>query len=509
MSVGNVYLIGAGPGDPKLITLKGADFIRKADVLVYDRLIHDNILKQARDDVERIFVGKSSVYHALPQEEITKTLIRKAKEGKNVARIKGGDPFIFGRGGEEAEGLAEAGVPFEMVPGITSGIAVPLYAGIPLTHRDYNASFAMVTGHERPEKGGSSLDWEKLADATGSLVFYMGVKNLPYIRDQLIAYGRSPQTPVALIRWGTYAKQRTLTATLENVVETVERERFKPPAIVYVGENVRLREKIQWFEKKPLFGKTIAVTRPRLEGPDSLAEKIDEQGGDALSFPMIRFSSPRDASGLNEALADLTRFDWVVFSSANAVRFFMDRLRQNKVDVRSLARSRLAAVGPKTAEALGTFGLRPDVTPDRFSAEGLLDAMKDRTRKGDKVLFPKGNLAKNVLPDGLREQGCDVTEAVTYDTLPVTEEGEALNERLVKKRIDIVTFTSASTVENFVRLLSDAATTEIQNVQTVCIGPQTAKRAQECGLHVTKTAGEYTVDGMMQALLTLQKEAKT
>ncbi|GAB7388687.1 uroporphyrinogen-III C-methyltransferase [Bacillaceae bacterium] len=503
MGTGKVYLVGAGPGDLKLITVKGLEAIRSADVIVYDRLLNARLLACAKPGAEKIFVGKSSVYHTLPQEEITRLLIHKAKEGKIVTRLKGGDPCIFGRGGEEAEGLAEAGVPFEIVPGITSGIAAPLYAGIPLTHRDYNSSFAMVTGHERPEKKESDIDWEKLATATGTLIFYMGVKNLPFIVEQLVRYGRPPETPVALIRWGTYTKQETLVGTLHDIVEKVRKQRFKPPAIVIVGEVVRLRDKLSWFEKKPLFGKRIVVTRARSQASE-LAEKIEELGGEALEFPLINIVPPSDTQELDRALRRLGEFDWIVFTSANGVRFFFERMRALKVDIRTMHKARLLAVGPKTAEALEEKGLVVSGIPQDFTAEALFGEWKEEFRPGQTVLLPRANIAREALPRALREKGLNVTDVVAYETVTAEEGKDELVRLLREKKVDIVTFTSSSTVKNFIRLLAgEDVEALMRGVKTACIGPVTARTAEEAGLPVDAVAKESTIEGLVETLLRL------
>ncbi|HZG18114.1 MAG TPA: uroporphyrinogen-III C-methyltransferase [Candidatus Bathyarchaeia archaeon] len=501
MSKGKVFLVGAGPGDPKLITVRGLETIKLADCIVYDRLASPRLLAHARPDVELIYCGKLPDRHTLTQEEINQVLVDKALEGKVVTRLKGGDPSIFGRVGEEAEELVKHDIPFEIVPGITSGIAAPAYAGIPVTHRDYNSSLAIVTGHERPEKTESSINWEKLATAVETIVFYMGVGNLPFIREQLIKYGRSPQTPVALVRWGTTVDQETLVGTLENIVEKREEAGLTNPAIIIVGEVVKLRDKLQWFEKKPLFGKRVLVTRARSQASE-LSEKIAELGGEAYEFPLVKMVPPTNPRPLDEAISQLGSFDWVIFTSPNGVGFFFKRLRELGADIRDM-RAKLAAVGPKTAEALLEKGLTVNVLPGEFRAEGLLDSLDGQLKPGEKVLLPRADIAREVLPRELKERGLDVTEVDTYETVIDAENAAETIELFREKAISIVTFTSSSTVKNFVQALAQENLQELlEGVQIACIGPVTADTAKELGLAVDIVAKDFSIQGLLDALLT-------
>ncbi|MBH8606806.1 uroporphyrinogen-III C-methyltransferase [Thermoactinomyces sp. CICC 10521] len=500
-----VYLVGAGPGDPGLITVKGLEAIKKADCIVYDRLASPLLLKHAKPKAELIYCGKLPDRHTLTQEEINDLLVAKAKEGKVVTRLKGGDPFIFGRGGEEAERLVEEGIPFEVVPGITSAIAVPAYAGIPVTHRDFNSSFAIVTGHERPEKTESSIRWNHLATAVETLIFLMGVGNLPFIVEQLIKYGRSKETPVALIRWGTRVEQETLTGTLEDIVQKVEEARFRSPAIIVVGEVVKLREKLSWFEKKPLFGKRVLVTRARSQS-SVLTEKIQALGGEAVEFPVIRITRPERQDLLDAALHQLERFDWVIFTSANGVKHFFKRLIELNLDIRRMAKARIAAIGPKTAEVLIEKGLRVEVLPEEYKAEALVEALKPMIKQGEEILLPRADIAREVLVVELEKLGCHVTEVDAYDTKIGTEDAGEVVEMLKRGAIHVITFTSSSTVRNFVeavKTVEPEVPALLSGSRIACIGPITAQTAAELGLKVDVVADSYTIDGLVEALKTL------
>jgi uroporphyrinogen III methyltransferase/synthase len=500
-----VYLVGAGPGDPKLITVKGKEAIAKADVIVYDRLASPQLLQNAHPEAERIYVGKLPDRHTLTQEEINELLVQKAKEGHIVTRLKGGDPFIFGRGGEEAERLVEEGIPFEVVPGITSAIAVPAYAGIPVTHRDFNSSFSIITGHERPEKTESSINWEKLATATETLIFLMGVSNLAFIVKQLTKYGRDDQTPIALIRWGTRIEQETLVGTLADIVQKVEDTGFRSPAIIIVGEVVKLRDKLSWFEKKPLFGKRILVTRSRSQSSE-LSEMVSALGGESIEFPVIRLVEPKQGDAFNEALQSISAFDWVIFTSVNGVKYFFERIRKQKIDIRQMANARLAAIGPKTALALEEKGLLVESIPEEYKAEALIEHLRPLVKGKEKILLPRADIAREVLAVELREMGCDVTEVDAYDTKIDATNAHEIVKMLQRKQIHVITFTSSSTVRNFVHALRLATTdveTVLQHTQIACIGPITAKTAESLGLKVNVVAKEYTIDGLVQAVQTL------
>lgn len=503
---GKVYLVGAGPGDAKLITVKGLECIRKADVLVYDRLASPRLLKQMKSGGEKIYVGKLPDRHTMKQEEINQLLVDLALEGKTVVRLKGGDPTIFGRVGEEAELLRQNGIYYEIVPGITSAISVPAYAGIPVTHRDYASSLSIITGHESPDKLDHSIHWDKVTNATGTLVFLMGVAKIGYISGQLIKHGRPPETPVALVRWGTRAEQETLTGTLADIEAKVIAADFKPPAVIVVGEVVRQRQQLMWAEALPLFGKRIVVTRARSQASE-LVDRIEELGGEPYEFPVIETVMPEDAgkkAAIASALGALEAYDWVFFTSPNGVEFFWRHLAELKVDIRGLHRARIGAVGPATAAALAERGLVAEELPARFQAEGLLEAFGPRLEAGQKVLLPRGDLAREWLPAKLRELGLEVTEIDTYETVVTGEDDIELLRLLEEKRIHAVTFTSSSTVRNFIEILKRMGLEDpvavLAGVKIACIGPVTEETAVDVGLTPGLLPDEATIEGLVQEL---------
>ncbi len=496
-----VYLIGAGPGDPGLITVKGRACIAAADVVVYDYLASPALLQCARPDAELVYVGKKGGDHTLPQEEINALLVAKAAGGAVVARLKGGDPYIFGRGAEEAEVLVAAGIAYEVVPGVTSAIAAPAYAGIPLTHRDFTSTLAFVTGHEDPTKAASSIDWEALARGIGTLVFFMGVKNLPHITRQLTAHGMSPDKPVAVVRWGTTAAQQTVTGTLATIEGAVRAAGVKAPAIIVVGEVVGLRDRLQWFEKRPLMGKTVVVTRAREQASD-LVFALSGLGAACLECPTIQVAAAADGAPLEQAIANLGSYDWIVFTSVNGVRFFFERLFAQGRDVRALGHLRTAAIGPATAERLRSFGLTTDILPDSYRAEAVAAAFAREAVRGKKILLPRAREARSVLPEALRAQGAIVAEVVAYETRAVADAAEALLQRLEKRQIDLVTFTSSSTVKNFKALLPPADFERLMAGVTVAsIGPITSETACGLGFEVHISAQTYTIPGLCEAIV--------
>jgi uroporphyrinogen III methyltransferase/synthase len=498
---GLVYLVGAGPGDPGLITIKGMECIQKASVVIYDYLAAPALLKHTREDAELIYVGKKGGDHTLSQDGINSLIIKKAKEGAIVVRLKGGDPFIFGRGGEEAEILIEAGIPFEIVPGVTSAIAAPAYAGIPLTHRKYTTNVAFVTGHEDPTKGVSTIDWEALAKGIGTLVFLMGVKNLHQITRQLIQYGRPVTTPVALVRWGTTPRQQTITGTLENIVQRVKEAGLKAPAIIIVGEVVNLRQVMRWFDKRPLLGKRIVVTRARAQSSD-LIERLSLLGAECLEYPTIMIEPPLDWSELDLALNHMDRYSWLVFTSVNGVKFFFDRLFALDKDVRILGNIQTAAIGPATAEELLRFGIKCDIIPDSYQAESVVSAFEKVDVAGQNILLPRAAEARPILPEKLTKMGARVHEIAVYHTQPVSDHADRLIEELEKKSIDIITFTSSSTVSNFKSLLpADRFLELINGILIASIGPITTETAERLGFTVNITAESYTIPGLVEAIL--------
>jgi uroporphyrinogen III methyltransferase/synthase len=497
---GKTYLVGAGPGDPGLITIKGLDCIRNADVLIYDFLASPQFLKHARENAEIIYVGKKGGDHTLSQERINALIVEKAREGLNVVRLKGGDPFIFGRGGEEAEALIDAEIPFEIVPGVTSAIAAPTYAGIPLTHRKITSTVAFVTGHEDPTKGESSIDWAAIASGIGTIVFLMGVKNLPHITRQLVNHGMKPDTPVALIRWGTTPRQVTVTGTLDTIVEHVKAVGLKPPAIIVVGHVVEFRERMKWFENRPLMGKKIVVTRAR-EQASELVQILTDLGAECLECPTIKVRPPEDEMPLEKAIEALSRYDWLVFTSVNGVNFFFDRLFQKGLDVRALSNLHTAVIGPATEKRLFDFGLKSDIVPESYRAESVIDAFRSENIKGKKILLPRAKEARPILPVELTKMGAVVDEIAAYCTHAVQDNIEDLLSELEDGAIDVITFTSSSTVTNFKALLPpDRFENLMQNVFIASIGPITADTAKKLGFNVHIVAESFTINGLCQAI---------
>lgn len=504
----NVFLVGAGPGDPGLITVKGRQCIENADVIIYDYLASPALLKYARNQAEMIYVGKKGGHHTLSQDEINSLIIEKAKAGLKVCRLKGGDPFIFGRGGEEAELLVENGIPFEVVPGVTSAIAAAAYAGIPLTHRKLTATLAFITGHEDPHKEESNIDWDSLARGIGTLVFFMGVKNLPDITQKLIANGKSPETPVALIRWGTTPRQKTVTGTLDNITDRVKKAGLKSPAIIVVGEVVQLREALKWFENRPLLGKRIVVTRARQQASD-LVWRLSELGAECLEFPTIKVVPADDQRPIYRAVQNLLAYDWIIFTSVNGVKFFFEHLFGSNKDVRALTHLHTAAIGPATADKLFEYGLRSDIMPNNYRAEAVVEAFGKIDLIGKKILLPRAKEARPVLPVELRKMGAEVDEVAAYLTVKVRENADQLIRQLEDMTVDLITFTSSSTVQNFKDLLpSEKFPQLIKDVNIASIGPITTETAKEAGFNVSFTAESYTIPGLCDAIVNYYESEK-
>ncbi len=502
---GKVYLVGAGPGDPGLITLKGKACIELADVLIYDYLAAPELLGHANEDAELIYVGKKGGDHTLSQDEINALIVEKAKSGGMICRLKGGDPYIFGRGGEEAEVLFKAGIPFEIVPGVTSAIAAAAYAGIPLTHRKLTSTLAFVTGHEDPDKAETGINWSSLAAGIGTLVFFMGVKNLPNITKSLIDHGKPPQTPVALIRWGTTPRQQTVSGTLETIVEKARAAGLKAPAIIVVGDVVTLRPSLKWFENRPLLGKRIVVTRARQQASD-LVRLLSDQGAECIEYPTIKIMPPQDPGPLKQAVENLAAYDWIVFTSVNGVIYFFEQLFAAGKDVRALGRMQTAAIGPATAARLLEYGLNSDIVPDSYRAESVVDAFGKVKLKGKRILLPRAAEARPVLPQELKKMGATVDEIPAYETLKAVDTADDLVRQLEDNRIDLITFTSSSTVKNFKALLpAENFRQLIQGVTIASIGPITTDTATELGFDVHITAESYTIPGLVDAILQFYK----
>lgn len=496
---GKVYLVGAGPGDPGLFTLRGKEVLQQAQVVVYDYLANEELLRYAPPGAELVYVGKRGGEHTMSQDEINALLVARGKT-QIVVRLKGGDPFVFGRGGEEAQVLVAAGIPFEVVPGVTAAIAVPAYAGIPLSHRDYAASMAFITGHERDDKTDSKLAWDKLATGVGTLVFFMGIKNLSFICRNLIANGRSPDTPAAVIRWGTTPEQKTVVGNLQNIVERVSSAKITPPAITVVGEVVKLREELNWFECRPLFGRCIVVTRAREQASDFKAS-LEALGAHCLEFPTIAMEPPPSWEALDQAVRKLSEYDWIVFTSVNGVKFFMERLWTAGLDSRALKGCRVAAIGPKTAESLQNYGLRPDLIPKEYRAESILEGLEKQDIKGCRFLMPRAMVARDILPETLRNWGAHVDVVPTYQTVLPAEKASEVIERLRAKTIHCVTFTSSSTVTNFVQLFDSKELLPLmEQVCVASIGPVTAQTAASYGLKVNVMPSEYTIPALVRAI---------
>lgn len=498
---GKVYLVGAGPGDPELISVKGLRCITEADVLIYDYLAPSALLAHAQPACRCIYVGKKGGDHTLSQDGINQLIVEHARAGRIVTRLKGGDPFIFGRGGEEAEIVAHAGIEFEIVPGVTSAIAAPAYAGIPLTHRQFTSTVAFVTGHEDPTKSESDIDWPSLAKGIGTLVFFMGVKNLPHIVHQLKHHGRPGNTPAALVRWGTTTRQKTVTGTLDTIVERAQAAGMQAPALIVVGRVVELRDTLQWFERKPLLGKRIVVTRARTQASD-LVHRLTQLGADCLQCPTIEVIPPESWQPLDDALSVLQQYHWLIFTSINGVLFFFERLFACGLDVRALGHLRTAAIGPATAKAMRDRGLNTDILPRTYQAESVVEAFSKQPLQGQAVLIPRAKQAREILPRELRQMGARVDEVVAYQTRQGSGKAQTVMDDLEAGSIDMMTFTSSSTVRNFAALLPFAADDErIKRITVACIGPITADTARELGFRVDIVADEFTIDGLCRAIV--------
>jgi len=495
---GKVYIIGAGPGDAGLITIKAVDCLWLADVVIYDNLVNEDLLKYAPDKARFIYAGKKGGDHTLSQDAINDLLVQEAQAGNIVARLKGGDPFIFGRGGEEAEVLVAHGVPFEVIPGVTSTIAVPAYAGIPLTHRGLTSTVAFVTGHEDPTKDKSDIDWKALA-GIGTLVFLMGVKNIAQIVEALTAHGKSSSTPAALIRRGTTPQQEVITGTLDSIVELAQARKFSPPAILVVGKVVDLRDTLNWFEQKPLFGKGIVITRPQRQA-DDLARLLISEGAYPISFPTIKIVPPANWHGLDEAIDKLTTYNWLIFTSANGVQFFFERLREKNKDIRDLKGIKICCIGPATARQIEDKGIKVDLVPEQFIAEGILQSFAAMDLKGRKILIPRAAKARDVLPEGLKKFGASVDVVAAYQTVNSGKKKEDLAVLISDNKVDVLTFTSSSTVTNFVEIMGRDFPLPA-HVDVACIGPVTAATAKKAGFKIDISHEEYTMEGLVQSLV--------
>ncbi|WP_245595965.1 uroporphyrinogen-III C-methyltransferase [Paenibacillus taiwanensis] len=506
-TVGIVYLVGAGPGDAGLITVKGLRYLQTADVIVYDRLAGPRLIQMAKPGAVKIYVGKLPDRHAMRQEQINQLLVDLALEGKRVIRLKGGDPCVFGRVGEEAALLKQHGVPFEIVPGVTSAIAVPAYAGIPVTHRERASSFSVITGHEIPERLEERVDWEKLAQATGTLLFLMGVGRIRVIAEQLVRHGRSPETPVAIVRWGTRAEQQTLVGTLSTIADEVARTGFSSPAVIVVGDVVLERELLQWAEMRPLFGQRVLITRARTQS-ETFVRAIEDLGGEPYEYPVIEVRMPRDKRELERiahVMGKLPTYDWIVLTSANGVQYWMEHMKRTKTDVRRIAGARMVAVGPKTAQAMQEYGIIPDRVAEQFSQEGVWSILEQEVKPGQQVLLARGDLARPWLGDMMRSAQMQVEELDIYETILPDNNDPHMVELLQEGAIQIVPLTSSSTVHNLLALLQqsgvDNAVELLNQTVIVCIGEITANTARSAGLKVAAVAKEATMNGVMESIM--------
>jgi len=493
---GKVYLVGAGPGDPGLVTLRAKECIENADAIIYDHLANPETLGWARDDAEITYVGKTPGESRSNQNEINALLIKKAHEGKQVVRLKGGDPFVFGRGAEEAQAIAEAGIPFEVVPGITSSIAGPAYAGIPVTHRAHNSHVTFFTGHENPAKTESAIDYAALAKLGGTQVMLMGVERLGSITSEMLKHGVRGDLPVALVRWATTGQQETLTGTLGDIAQKVVTNAFAAPAVAVFGEVVTLRDKLNWYEKRPLLGKRIVVTRTRKQA-SVLNSKLRSLGADIIELPTIRIGPPTDLREFAELVQDAHMYDWIVFTSANGVEAFFNIFFKLYDDAREIGGARIAAIGPATAQRVKDFHLHVDLQPKEFVAE---DVVREFKKQGSienlNILLVRAEKARNVLPKGLSGLGAIVDEAFAYRNLPETRDPTGARQQLAKRGADLITFTSSSTVENFLSL----GLPWPKGMQVASIGPITSQTARDNGLKVEVEAKRHDIDGLVEAI---------
>ena len=493
---GICYLVGAGPGDLGLVTLKAKECIEKCDVLVYDALSSAELLGWTKKGCELIFAGKRAADHAIPQDQINALIVEKTLQGKTVTRLKGGDPMIFGRGGEEAAELAEAGVTFEIVPGISSTIAGPAYAGIPVTHRDHCSQLTIFTGHEDPTKGETSLDFGHLAKTPGTKVFVMGVSRLRGICEEFVKGGAAVETPIALTRWATTGKHQTVQGTLGTIADIVEEKKFKSPAVAVIGEVVREREKINWFETRPLFGKRIVVTRTR-EQAGGLSKRLGELGADVIELPTIKIEAPQDKRDFAESVAEAHTYDWLVFTSPNGVEKFFDAFYATYQDARSLGGCRIAAIGPSTEKMIRDYRFAVDLMPEKFVAEGLLEAFKNESVEHQKILWVKAEETRDVIYDGLMDQGAIVDSCLAYRTVPESGDPTGAAQQLREEGADMITFTSGSTVENFFKM----GIAWPEGCEAACIGPVTSKTFRAHSEAPAIESPQHDIEGLVETIL--------
>ena len=504
---GTVYLVGAGPGDPGLLTRRGAELLARADTIVYDALCNPDLLRLAPDTAEIIYGGKRANQHALTQDQLNELLVQHAKLGKTVIRLKGGDPFLFGRGGEEAERLAKSKIKFEIVPGVTSISAVPAYAGIPTTHRDHCSSITILTGHEQPGKPNSAINWAHVASEPGTKIILMGIERLRHIAEQLLKNKLAAKTPAALIRWGTTGRQQTLTATLGTIADKADKEKFKAPAIIIVGGVVGLRKKLQWFDQKALFGQRVVVTRTRQQA-SALTAQLTELGADVLEIPTIKITEPDDKHRLKDGLLGLGSYQWLVFTSPNGVDRFFEYFFRAFDDLRELGCSRIAAIGPATAAKLKALRLKIDLMPKDYTAAGVAQAFADSKEfdiENENIALFRAQVANPELPKALEKLRAIVDDIPVYKTIPETEDRTGAVARLEAEGADWITFTSSSTVENFDARFGLKETLKQHAMQPISIGPETTKTLEQFGVSPAAEAKPHTIPGVVKALEKMAK----
>jgi uroporphyrinogen III methyltransferase/synthase len=498
---GIVYLVGAGPGDAGLLTMRGAELLGRADVVVYDALVNPDLLRLAPREAEIIYGGKRAREHAIPQENLNALLVTKAREGKTVIRLKGGDPYVFGRGGEEAEELADAGIQFEVVPGVSSIMAGPNYAGIPLTHRDHCSSFTVVTGHEDPTKEQTSLDFEQLARIPGTKVVLMGVERIRSLAESLVRHGMAANTPVGMVRWGTTGQQESIEGTLGTIADVVEKKQFKAPAVTVIGDVVKLRDKLNWAEKRPLFGRRIVVTRTR-EQASQMSRQLLELGAEVLEIPTIKIVPPDDPQDLIDAILGLNVYDWLIFTSPNGVTTFFNYFFKTFDDLRDIGGARIAAIGPATAAKLKELHLKVDLMPEEYLAKKIVSALQGYESIDNlRMCLLRAQVANPELPRTLEEKGAIVDDIACYKTVPETDDRNGAAVRMLEVGADWITFTSSSTVENFhARFDLPKLLRQFPRTRLASIGPETSKALVALGLKAAVEAREHTIGGLVAAL---------
>lgn len=501
-----VYLIGAGPGDPGLLTIKGKHLIKLADVIIYDNLVNPQLLEFAKHDCEKIYVGKKANQHTLPQDQINQLLVDKYNNTTTIVRLKGGDPIIFGRGGEEAEFLDQHNIPFEIIPGITSPIAAPIYAGIPITHRKHNSMFTVLTGHEDPSKQESYLNWNQIAKTPGTLIILMGVKNLPNIVKELINNGRNPEEPAALIQQGTTPFQKTVTSSLKDIAETAKINNIKPPSIFVIGDVIHLRKTINWYEKLPLFGKNIAITRAK-EQSLPLKHLLQEQGANVIQLPTIDITPIDNFDEIDENIKTLEQFNWIIFTSTNGIKHFFNRLYTNGFDARKLSHSKIVVIGSATLKELKKHGIKADLMPQKHLSSEIIEELQRLNEiNGKSFLLPRSDIAMDDIVKNLEKAGGKVTNTPIYKTIIPTNEINKIKTSITIEDIDLITFTSPSTIENLISMLSKEELKKLQNIPKASIGPVTTTKIMELGQQISTEASSHNIEGLVECIIKYFKE---